>query len=256
MPNRARSLLKRAAWGALVKTARPYLRLHLWNYNRTMRRGVFPEQKMERDLPGPDPERVLFVGDIAVAGYGVLLDAMAFPAQVAEIFSTLHKRGCAWQQIAAFDLTAKKAATLIGGDASRIDVAVIALGIPDVLLVTGVHEWETDLTDIVTTIRDTAGDQCRIVLTGVPPMDKFQPMPTRLKNVLAFQLGRLDAATARVASSSHNIAFVPFPADGFASMHMRDAFSFRAMHHLWAAAVAPHLVPSTGVPPVPTVTAA
>jgi hypothetical protein len=58
----------RTILGFLLTMARPYLRLYLWNYNRTMRHGIFPEQRIERLVPGPDSERVLFVGDIAVGG--------------------------------------------------------------------------------------------------------------------------------------------------------------------------------------------
>jgi hypothetical protein len=178
------------------------------------------------------------------AAKGVLLDGMAFPAQTASIFASETGRGCSWEQITSFDLTAQRAAMLIGEEASGIDVAVIALGIPDVLLVTGHAGWNTHIRGLIEAIRTKAGCQTRIVLTGLSPMDRFQPMPATIKHALALQVARLDGVSAEVAADLENVAFVPFPVESFGKMNMRDAFSFRAMHHLWAAAIAPHLVDS------------
>lgn len=242
MPSPTHSLaLKRALLGVTLAAVRPYLRLHLALYNRKMRRGVFPEATMERMVPGPAPQRLLFVGDIAVAGYGVLLDGMAFPAQVAQIFSGQHDRGCTWEQVTTFDLTAKKAAALLGDEATGVDVAVVALGIPDVLLVTDRATWERHLQDLIATIRDRASSECRIVITGLPPMDRFQPLPGFVEKAFSLQMARLDEVSAALASRSDDLAFVPFPTDDFGSMYLRDVFSFRAMHRLWAKTVAPHL---------------
>ena len=219
--------------------ARPYLRLHLAIYTRTMSSAVFPRNDHRTVIEGPDPDRMLFIGEIAVAGYCVLLPGMALPAQVAARLAARTERGCVWSTISAFDMTAKKAATAVLGHADRIDVAVVALGIPDVLMVTSPEEWRAHLTAVVANIRMQAGEQCRIVLTGIPPMDRFRPMPPIPRNLIRTQVERLNAATMQL--QDQNVVWAPFPDLTAGRTPLSDAFSFQQMHALWARAITPHL---------------
>jgi hypothetical protein len=230
------------AQGAVVAMARPTLRLHLHLYMREMEAGIFPPHDDVPAVPGPDPERVLFLGDIGVAGYGVLLAGMAMPAQVAVRRAARTGRGVEWESIAAYDMTARKAAAAVADrDAAPLDLAVVALGIPDVLVATSVEEWTDRLTGIVGSIRAQAGDACRIVVTGIPPMDRFQPIPMIARKLLQAQVGRLNRATTRLHDPEHGVIHAPYPDISGTRLHVRDRFSYRVMHAHWAEAVVPFL---------------
>jgi hypothetical protein len=230
------------AHGAAVALARPTLRLHLHLYMREMEAGIFPQHDDASAVPGPDPERVLFVGDIGVAGYGVLLAGMAMPAQVAARRTSATGRGMEWESIAAYDMTARKAAAVIADRAAApLDLAVVALGIPDVLVATSVEEWTDRLTGIIASIRAQAGDGCRIVVTGIPPMDRFQPIPMVARKLLQAQVGRLNRATALLDDPGSGVIHAPYPDISGTRLHVRDRFSYRVMHAHWAEAIMPFL---------------
>lgn len=236
-----RRLLARTASAGASLLVRPYLRLHLAHYLRDMQEAAFPPPDDVSEVPGPDRERVLFIGDIGVAGYGVLRAGMAMPAQVAARRAATTGRGLAWETLAAYDMTARKAADALPGRARGIDMAVVSLGIPDVLMVTSPAEWTDRLTRIVGVIRREAGGGCRVVITGVPPIDGFAPVPALARRVLRAQAARLDAAGRRLHDVADDVLWAPFPDLSSPRMLIRDRFSFRAMHAIWAEAIAPYL---------------
>ncbi|WP_317231998.1 SGNH/GDSL hydrolase family protein [Clavibacter capsici] len=229
-----------SAAAALV--GRPTLRLHLHVYMREMEAAIFPPHDDAASVPGPDPERILFLGDIGVAGYGVLLSGMAMPAQVASRRAASTGRGVEWESIAAYDMTARKAASAVADRvAAPLDLAVVALGIPDVLVATSAEEWIDRLTGIVGTIRAHAGDGCRVVVTGIPPMDRFQPIPVIARKLLQTQVSRLNRATALLDDPEHGVVHAPYPDISGTRLHVRDRFSYRVMHAHWAEAIMPFL---------------
>ncbi|OUE23156.1 hypothetical protein BFL37_14445 [Clavibacter michiganensis] len=209
---------------------------------REMEAGIFPQHDDVQAVPGPDPERVLFLGDIGVAGYGVLLAGMAMPAQIAARRAAATGRGVEWESIAAYDMTVRKAAVAVAARTPRpLDLAVVALGIPDVLVATSVAEWIDRLTGIVGDIRAQAGDGCRIVVTGIPAMDRFQPIPMVARKLLQSQVGRLNRATVRLHDPEHGVIHAPYPDISGTRLHVRDRFSYRVMHAHWAEAIMPFL---------------
>ncbi|KZC96484.1 MULTISPECIES: esterase [Clavibacter] len=235
-----RPLLPLASFAALA-VARPTLRLHLALYMRDMEAAIFPPHDDASAIAGPDPERVLFVGDIGVAGYGVLLAGMAMPAQVAGRRAARTGRGVEWETVASYDMTARKAAAAVATRTGGLDLAVVALGIPDVLVATSAAEWTDRLTAIVRSIRAQAGDRCRIVLSGIPPMDRFQPIPMLGRKLLLAQVTRLNRATSLLDDPARGIVFAPYPDISGTRMHVRDRFSYRVMHAHWADATMPFL---------------
>jgi hypothetical protein len=227
----------------MMQVARPYLRLHLAHYSRTMATATFPLDDRERMVLGPDPHRVLFVGDIGVAGYGVLLPGMGMPAQATARLAAATARGCIWTTVSASDMTAASAREAVAGRAARIDVAVLALGLPDALMMTSPELWRSRLLEVIASTREQAGGTCRIVLAGIPPMDRFRHLPPVARALLRAQVRRLNSATRQMQDPDAGIVYVHVPDLASDRMHVRNGFSFRAMHDLWARAIAPHLIP-------------
>ena len=231
---------------AALPLAKPYLRVHLALLGRQIARTPLPRDAPVDTVPGPDPGRVLVVGELAASGLGVLLHGMAFPAQVGQAWSRATGRGCTWRTVARPVLSAAQAAAHpdLDGAAAGADAVVVALGIPDVLLATRAGTFESTIERIVDLARSRASTGCRVVLAGLPPMTRFQPIPPLAARLFGLRMRRLDDALHRVAERHEGVAFVPFPQQRLHGLYVRDRFSYRALHRIWAHAVVTALVPS------------
>lgn len=222
----------------LLYCARPLLRLHFAHYERDVRQALFPEDDPQFDITGPDPDRLLFIGDVAVAGYGVLRYGMTASSQTARFVAQDRRRGCVWTTIAATDLTAARVAKMPTLDAAEVDAAVIMLGVPDVLLATSSTSWAINLLTIVEHIREQAGPNCRIVFAGIPPMADFRPIPALARTMMTLQIQRINRVTQSTASHLTNTSFVPFPEWRVGEMYVQDVFSWKSLHEMWARVLA------------------
>ena len=223
---------------ALIYLARPLLRVHLAHYKRDVRHAPFPEDDPEFVIAGPHPDRLLFIGDVAVSGYGVLLQGMTTASQTARILAQNRRRGCVWKTICATDLTAAHVARMPAFEAADVDVAVIMLGVPDVLLATSLTTWAADLRTIADHIRQQAGQDCGIVFAGIPPMADFRPIPPVARTMLMLQVQRLNRVT-QVIASEIDAAYAPFPALRVGEMYVQELFSWKSLHEKWACILAP-----------------
>ena len=243
------STLHRLAALALP-VVRPYLRVHLALLGRQVARTPLPQDAPVLEAPGPRPTRLLVVGELAASGLGVLLHGMAFPAQVGREWARVTARGCSWRTVAGLVLSAERAAAHPDLDeaATLADAAVVALGIPDVLLATRGADFEAHVEGLVVAVRARSAASCPVVLAGLPPMSRFQPMPPLAARLLALRARRLDDAMGRVAERHEGVTFVPFPVQRISGLYVRDRFSYRALHRIWAHAVVAALAstPSSG----------
>lgn len=231
-------VLPPAAISVLLYCARPLLRLHFVHYKRDVSQALFPEDDPEFEIAGPDPDRLLFIGDVAVAGYGVLRHGMTAASQTARFVARDRGRGCSWKTIAATDLTAAHVAQMPTLDAANTDVVVIMLGVPDVLLATSSKTWAANLVTIVERIREQAGPGCRILFAGIPPMADFRPIPAVARTMMTLQIERFNGVTQFTASRLANAFYLPFPTWRVGEMYVQDLFSWKSLHEMWGRVLA------------------
>ncbi len=219
---------------ALMFLARPLLRLLLMFYTQDLRQAQFPQDAPEFVIPGPDPLRLLFIGDVAVAGYGVLQHRMTAVFLTARRIAEDRGRGCSWTTITAPDLTAGRVAKLPTLNAADADAVLIVLGVPDVLLATSPATWEANLNKLVERLRHHAPPHCRIVFAGIPPMGEFRPIHPISRRILKLQIHRLNRVTRHIAAQGPNITFVSFPDWRVGDMYVEETFSWKALHEMSA----------------------
>lgn len=222
----------------LIRLARPLLRLHLSLYKLEVRRAQFPADTPEPVIPGPDPVRLLFIGDLTVSGYGVLHHGMTIVVKTARFVAENRESGCSWTTIAATDLTAARVAKMSTLDAAHVDVVLVMLGVPDVLLATSATAWGANLEKVVEHLRVHATPNCRFVFAGIPPMGDFRPIPPLARKMLMLQIDRLNCVTDELASRASDVSFVPFPDWRVGDMYVQDVFSWRSLHEMWARVLA------------------
>ncbi|WP_187270532.1 SGNH/GDSL hydrolase family protein [Lacisediminihabitans profunda] len=222
----------------LILLARPVLRLHLALYKLDVRRAQFPVDNPERVIPGPDPVRLMFIGDVTVSGYGVLHQGMTTVAKTARFVAETCGRGCSWTTISANDLTAARVAKMSTLDATPVDVVLVMLGVPDVLLATSTNAWKSNLETILEQLRNHTEPNRRVVFAGIPPMVDFRPVPPLGRKMLRLQIDRLNSVTHELASRAPDVSFVPFPDWRVGDMYVQDAFSWKSLHEMWARVLA------------------
>ena len=116
--------------------AHPLLGMPLALYRQEVLSSPCPADEPEFVIAGSDPDHLLFIGDVAVAGYGVMEHGMTVASHTARLISLDRGRGCRWATIGATDLTIAKVERMDDLGAADVDVVIIMFGVPDVLLAT------------------------------------------------------------------------------------------------------------------------
>lgn len=224
---------------ALFTVGRPLLYVSFALYQLEVRRNLYPRDAPVLRVEGVDPLRLLFVGDVAASGHGVLSHGLTVATRTADYISIESKRGAVWSVIAEPDLTLRKLASRRSFDAEGVEVAFLLLGIPDVLLSTGPERWAAQLETVTRRIQAESGLRaCRVFISGIPPLSDFRPISAAVRRVINQQVERLNAASAEVAASMPGLTFVPFPTWRIGDMYIKRMFSWKTMHDAWAETLA------------------
>ena len=204
-----------ALWAGLIDVVvfcvRPLLRVQLALYEQDVSSAPFAENDLEFVIAGPDPDCLLFIGDVAVTGYGVFDHRVTVVFRTFQFFAKERGRGCRWATIGATDLTVARVARIPELGIADVDVVIIMLGVPHVLLGTSSSRWGTNLGTVINRIHDQSAAGCHIVLAGIPPMGDFRPMPPWVRELLMLQIHRLNGITLAATSHMPDTPFAPFP---------------------------------------------
>jgi lysophospholipase L1-like esterase len=186
--------------------------------------------------PAP-PLSLLVLGESTAAGMGAPTHRDALAGRTAQALAELTGRRVRWRVVGRSGATAQAARTLFEASfadaalpddpaAARVDVAVVALGVNDVLAFRGDRAWTRDLDALVQALRVRCGD-APIVVAAVPPLHCFPALRQPLRWALGTRARLLDAAAARWATRVPRVAHAPastlesvatgglFAADGF-----------------------------------------
>jgi lysophospholipase L1-like esterase len=173
------------------------------------------------------PLGVLVVGESPVAGCGIAHQRDALAAHVAAALAEREAVPVAWRAAGRIGITARRACAELEPDvaaAAPVHVAVVALGVNDVLGQTDARRFAEDLGAVVAMVRRHHG-RVPVVLAGVPPVGSFPALPQPLRALLGWRAARLDRAAARLERGTSGLAYVRarldtddrglFAADGF-----------------------------------------
>jgi hypothetical protein len=235
---RRRPLGRRRRLDALLTLARPLLLISFALYKFEVRGNLYP-QDVPTAFAGVDPVRLHFYGDVAVSGYGVLSHGLTVASRTAGRVAVDSGRGATWSVVADPGLTLGKLVALPDIGAEGVEVAYVALGIPDILLITSTEHWARDLERLVRRIQRESGLRaCRVIVSGIPPLSDFRPIRPAARRVIDRQVERLNTASALVAETLDGATFVAFPTWRIGDMYNEQRFSWRTMHDAWAETLA------------------
>ena len=194
----------------------------------------------------PDLVRLLVVGDSTAAGVGVTSMRDALPPQLAAIVAV--RRGCtvAWTVSARTGATASVTAEeLVPAAPIEQDIAVVLVGVNDVLKMTPRQTWRASMERLVGALEKHLRPGGQIVLSGLPNLWQFRAFPQPLRAVLAWHGRALDREVRQIARRRLGVMHVAMPPVSWPELFAEDGFhpnaaAYRALAAHFAAALTTH----------------
>lgn len=194
----------------------------------------------------PDLVRLLVVGDSTAAGVGVTSMRDALPPQLAAILAV--RRGCtvAWTVSARTGATASVTAEeLVPAAPIEQDIAVVLVGVNDVLKMTPRQTWRASMDRLVDALEKHLRSGGQIVLSGLPNLWQFRAFPQPLRAVLAWHGRALDREVRQIAKRRQGVSHVAMPPASWPEQFAEDGFhpnaaAYRALAAHFAAALTTH----------------
>jgi lysophospholipase L1-like esterase len=188
-----------------------------------------------------DALRLLVVGESTVAGCGIGHQRDAMAAHVAAALAAREHAPVEWRAVGLIGITARRVVRELEDQVAAdgpADLAVIALGVNDVLQQTSARAFAGDLASVIAMVRRRQGP-VPIVMAGVPPVGSFPVLPQPLRALLGWRARRLDRAAARLAALIDRVAYVPMRVDrGARALFADDGFHPSSEGcRVWAAAL-------------------
>ncbi len=150
------------------------------------------------------PMRLLILGDSSGAGVGVAHQDQALIGRM--LHHLEPERAVKWQVIARSGATTAHARRMLAG-AGPSDVAVLALGVNDVLRQTASRRFEVDYAKLIEALPAR-----HILASAVPPLGHFTAFPRPLRGYIGQRAIALDAALQTVCANTGAL-HVPFDLD-------------------------------------------
>lgn len=194
---------------------------------------------------GPQPLRLLLVGDSATAGVGAAVQREALAGQLSgRLHDRLDRRRLQWRLVARSGVDTAQALEMLdaawadGGEALRADVAIVGLGVNDVTGQVPIARWLRTLDVLVERLVHRHGAR-RVVISGLPPVHRFPALPQPLRWYLGACARRYDRALREWARGRSGVLVPVFPPVTDPSMMASDGFHpGPGGYRVWAEALA------------------
>jgi lysophospholipase L1-like esterase len=178
--------------------------------------------------------RLLVLGDSSAAGVGVGHQDEALIGQMLRHMTPYSQVD--WRLVARSGVTTRVARSRLNR-AGQFDVAVLALGVNDVLRHTSALRFAREQTGLMQDLRRNHGVGC-ILASAVPPLGAFPAFPEPLRTHLGHRAARLDRVLQQVCASE-NATHVGFDLPPSRALLARDGFHPSAdLYAHWGARMA------------------
>ena len=161
-------------------------------------------------VAGPDPLRLLVIGDSTAAGVGVADNGDGLPGQLAHALHETTGRGIEWTVIARSGATTGEIRNFFLGLAARerFDVIFLSTGVNDVMQLRTKGAFSADL-DLILDRLETSSPHASIMVAGIPRMERFTSLPDPLGTILGARAYRLNAAAHTVLERHPGVVHTP-----------------------------------------------
>jgi lysophospholipase L1-like esterase len=129
-----------------------------------------PDRVSPGTTPGSDPDRILLLGNGALAGWGVRSHDLAIPGHLARELSELTGHPAVVDLVADHTVRAETAIPLIPtAQLAEYDAIVIVLGASDALQLLATARWATDMTAFLSALQSRTPSTTDIIVMGIQP---------------------------------------------------------------------------------------
>ncbi|MES1212821.1 MAG: GAF domain-containing protein [Leifsonia sp.] len=165
-----------------------------------------PQDKPVVHSAGPDPDRILLIGDGAVRGIGITSNDIGLGGQLARRLTPLTGRGVDIELAGTTTLIAAQAAALLDGyDTSRFDAIVLLLGLRDAVRRTRLPEWRRDMGELLR----IASLVPQVFVVGIQDFTMYLDVPPLAARLIRAHRARLNTATRVLAAARSGVEYVP-----------------------------------------------
>ncbi len=161
---------------------------------------------------GPDPIRLLLLGDSTIAGVGAATQQDGLPGNLARELGTRLKRGVEWRAVGESGATSRDLIERFVGDAvsAPFDLAFLSVGANDALGLRSRISFGRDVRTIVARLRQ-ASPECTIIMSSLPAFFRFELLPNPLKRNLYRHSRSLEAEARRIIGMTDRARMSPSP---------------------------------------------
>jgi lysophospholipase L1-like esterase len=180
---------------------------------------------------------LLILGDSAAAGVGASSQATALAGCLVDELMPDFK--VSWQLHAESGVTTRDLIARLDGVAGgRFDVAIVSIGVNDVITGRRTRQWTAELASLLDLLESAFGVR-HILLSALPPMHRFTALPQPLRWCVGLRARRFNDELLRFAGRDGRCAVVSLNYPRDPSFLAPDGFhpGEPAYRH-WAAAVA------------------
>lgn len=155
----------------------------------------------EGELAGPDPLRLLVLGDSTAAGVGAPTQQLALPGRLAGALHERTGRGIAWRAVGENGATAHDLCERYLDEAleSPADLLFLSVGANDALAMRSARAFAADVRHVLEAF-DTANPRAFTLMSSLPVFGRFALLPQPLRTALyRHSLALEGAARAMIA---------------------------------------------------------
>lgn len=163
-------------------------------------------------LAGPNPVRLLVLGDSTAAGVGANTQSEALAGNLARNIHDRFGRGTNWRAVGRNGATAKDIITDYVDEATdaEADLVFLSIGANDALGLRSRGAFRRDVVYIVNTMRE-ANPHALILVSLMPRFDRFATLPQPVKWNLALHASSLDDGARRGVAGMPSVFAIPKP---------------------------------------------
>jgi len=162
--------------------------------------------------PGPDPLRLLLLGDSTIAGVGAQTQQNGLPGNLARELSERLGRGVEWRAVGESGATSRDLLERFIDEAvsSPFDIAFLSIGANDALGLRSRVAFGRDVRSLLGRLRQVS-PEATLIMSSLPAFFRFELLPNPLKRNLYRHSRSLEAEARRIVGLTDNARMSPPP---------------------------------------------
>ncbi|SHI15738.1 SGNH/GDSL hydrolase family protein [Ferrimonas marina] len=178
---------------------------------------------------------LLILGDSAAAGVGIPHRNHTLVGHLVNQLACQHR--VQWQLLAQSGLTTEQALPMLAQVQTPPDLVIVSLGVNDILSVRSARRWQVTLSELIQSLQQQG--QPKILLTALPPMERFPRLPWPLNAWLGMRCRGYNRALVQLIQQHNGVRLLTIP-DLDADLAPDQFHPGPNTHRLWADAALLH----------------